>query len=239
VKEVGFRDDPNLALLLSVLEALGDIRESLVLVGGCATGLLLTAPRAELIRATRDVDVVAELVSLSDYHELEAAVSRRGFRHDLSPEAPICRWIRDGTRLDLVPSRPEILGFSNSWYPLAVDLAERVKLPGGLAMRLIPASVFVAAKLEAFWGRGEGDFLASHDLEDILTVVDGRSELADELANAPVRLRAYTGRQFSKLLEQPAFLESLPGHLPADPASQARLPDLLDRIRAIAALGKR
>jgi hypothetical protein len=31
----------------------------------------------------------------------------------------------------------------------------------------------VATKLEAFLKRGGGDYIASHDLEDIVTVVDG------------------------------------------------------------------
>ena len=37
----------------------------------------------------------------------------RGFKHDLSPEAPICRWVLDGAMLDLMPSEPGILGFHN------------------------------------------------------------------------------------------------------------------------------
>lgn len=45
--------------------------------------------------------------------------------------------------------------------------------------------MFIATKLEAFADRGGGDFLASHDLEDITTVTDGRPELTDEAAAAP------------------------------------------------------
>ena len=39
---------------------------------GCATGLLLTVARAELIRATLDVEIVAQVASLSQYQRLEA-----------------------------------------------------------------------------------------------------------------------------------------------------------------------
>jgi hypothetical protein len=42
-------------------------------------------------------------------------------------------------------------------------------------------SPFVATKFEAFHGRGNNDHLASHDLEDIITVVDGRPELMGNL----------------------------------------------------------
>ncbi|MBI3900110.1 MAG: hypothetical protein HY308_17720 [Gammaproteobacteria bacterium] len=73
MKEVGSKDDPNLGILVLVADALGDLRDSLVFVGGCATGLLLTTARAELIRATQDVDVVAQVATLVQYHKLEAS----------------------------------------------------------------------------------------------------------------------------------------------------------------------
>lgn len=42
------------------------------------------------------------------------------------------------------------------------------------------APYFCATKLEAFGGRGKNDYLASHDLEDLITVVDGRPELLED-----------------------------------------------------------
>jgi hypothetical protein len=38
------------------------------------------------------------------------------------------------------------------------------------------------------------------------------------------------------LLATPAFIDALPGHLPGDAASQARVPDLEDKLRALARL---
>ena len=43
---------------LMAVQALGDLTDSLVFVGGCATGLLVTKIRANQIRATEDVDAV-------------------------------------------------------------------------------------------------------------------------------------------------------------------------------------
>ena len=37
--ENGIMDDPNLAILVTIAQALGDLCKSLVFVGGCATGL--------------------------------------------------------------------------------------------------------------------------------------------------------------------------------------------------------
>ena len=56
-------DERNLAILTTVASALGPLRESLVFVGGCATGLLVTNVRAQPIRMTDDVDLVAHVIS--------------------------------------------------------------------------------------------------------------------------------------------------------------------------------
>lgn len=49
----------------------------------------------------------------------------------------------------------------------------------------------MATKLEAFRDRGNNDVYLNHDLEDIVTVVDGREELLSELTSAPTEVSAY------------------------------------------------
>lgn len=82
-------DEANLAIATVVAAALGELRETLVFVGGCATGLLVTSVRAQAIRMTDDVDLVAHVTSQQEYHQLEKRFSALGFVHDLSAEAPI------------------------------------------------------------------------------------------------------------------------------------------------------
>ena len=65
-----------------------------------------------------------------------------------------------GCVLDVMPTDANVLGFGNRWYDVAVRTAESVQLPSGRSIRLIAPPVFLATKLEAFHGRGGGDFLA-------------------------------------------------------------------------------
>ena len=90
-----------------------------------------------------------------------------------------------------MPMDSRVLGFANRWYPLVAQTAQQCVLPSGDSIRLIAAPAFLATKFEAFADRGGGDMLASHDLEDIINIVDGRPELRDEVADAPAELRAY------------------------------------------------
>jgi len=229
--------DPNREILSLIARGLGDLCEELVFVGGCATGLLVTTVRAQTIRMTEDVDLIAKVTSAQEYHAAESRLASRGFKHDMSPGAPICRWRYDEIKVDLMPSGTNVLGFHNRWYPLAIETADRVILDNGMEIRLINAPTFIGTKLEAFKGRGNNDFLLSHDLEDIITVVDGRPELLSEMESAPQELRNYVATQLSNLLKSRAFLEALPGHLPADTMSQKRLPTLIERLERLSQLG--
>jgi hypothetical protein len=210
-------DDPNLPDLRRIAVALGDLCEQVVFVGGAVAGLLVTDPLADSVRATRDVDAVVN-TSRARFHEIEAQVAQRGFERDVRSDV-ICRWLHSasGVAFDLMPVQPEVLGFTNRWYPYAVETAERVDLGEGARIRLVSAVAFVATKLEAFASRGHGDFLSSHDLEDVLNIVDGREELMGEIADAPIEVREAVAGIFRRLLSNADFVNVFPG-LMAEPA---------------------
>lgn len=204
-------DDPNLPQLRIIATALGELREQLVFVGGSVTGLLITDPLATGIRATKDVDTIADADRVA-FRQMESRVAKSGFDRDFDGGVT-CRWIHreSGLLLDLMPVAPEVLGFSNRWYPYTVATADTVNLGDGLSIRVANAVGFVATKLEAFTDRGSGDIPASHDLEDLLAVVDGRVELAEELSRAPESLRRALAEAFAALLDHPDFRNVLPG----------------------------
>lgn len=225
--------DPNIELLARVAEALGDLRERLVFVGGSATALLITDPAAPPVRATHDVDAVAAIVSLADYHRLGEALRVRGFLQTLEEGEPPYRWTFAGMKLDVMPTDATVLGFSNRWYEPAMQTAATVQLREDLAIRLVTPAYFVATKLEAFEDRGKNDYLASHDLEDVLSVVDGRPELVEELARAEPKVRTYVAGVFARLTSDEGFLNALPGLiLQGSPA--VRSPIVLQRLAAMA-----
>lgn len=87
---------------------------------------------------------------------------------------------------------------------------------------------------EAFADRGHEDFVASKDVEDFLSIVNGRPELFDELREAPPDVRGFVCDTIVAWLRDDDFMEALPGQLAGDDLSQARIPVLLARLRSIA-----
>jgi predicted nucleotidyltransferase len=164
----------------------------IVFVGGQMAEILVTDPGAVRVRATEDVDIVVSVGTRSAYREIELRLKALGFEPDTRQGAPICRTIsRDGIVLDTMPLDEDILGFSNPWYPYAIESAMLLELEEALTIRSISGPAFVATKWQAYLGRGRGDPLTSPDLEDIVTVIAGRESLVDEVKRSPNEARAF------------------------------------------------
>ncbi len=218
-----------------VAERLGDLTGDVVFLGGATVDLLITDPAAAVARPTKDVDVIVEVGSWVEYTRLQERLRAQGFREDTDEGAPLCRWVIDDIKVDVMPTSESILGFANRWYEPAMRAAAPLRLSDTVTIRLTTAPYFVATKLEAFTSRGEDDYQLSPDIEDVVAVVDGRLELADEIANADEEVRRFLQERIAELLSADELLDALPGHLPGDAASQARLPEVIARLERIAA----
>lgn len=225
--------NPNLALLCYAAARLEPLLNEMVFLGGCTTGLHITDTAAGPVKTTNDVDAIIEAGSLVDYHAFSKRLRALGFSEDTSEGAPVCRWVLDKLTLDVMPIDEKILGFSNKWYPMVITTATTVTLDNRYTIRAITAPLFLATKIEAFYGRGKGDYLGSADLEDIVSVIDGRPELLGEIASSDESVRSHLKSEFSNLMGITGFRDALPGHLPPDPASQARLEPLIQKIQSI------
>jgi predicted nucleotidyltransferase len=226
--------DVNIQMITTVARRLGNLREKVVFVGGCATGLFITDPAMPEVRVTKDVDVIIDIATRMEYSRLEADLRSKGFRNDISEDAPLCRWLVNGIKVDVMPTQEDILGFSNHWYLPAIKNANYVQLEKELAIKLVTPPYFLATKIEAFKGRGGGDYMASHDMEDIITVLDGRREIVDEIKNSSDELKTFLSRTFRIFLTDENFLDAIPGQLLPDQANQARVPRLLKILEEIA-----
>jgi hypothetical protein len=198
-------------------------------------GALKLADNRRLL-AVGGEDLRAPLEEFRD--ELRAEVERKlraaGFEHDTSPGAPICRWLYRGVIVDIMPTSGAFMGLNTRWFAEALASVQ-LETINGVPLRLISPVAFIATKLAAFADRGRGDYYGSHDLEDIVAVIDGRARIVEELAEAETSLRNFVKEWVARLMGSAEFQESLAGHLPFDEASQRRLPGLRKKLQAIAA----
>lgn len=194
-----------------VASALDDLLSHVTFVGGSTTVLLVDEAAHYGVRKTDDVDVIIDVATLVEYHKFSQRLRDHGFRED--SDGPICRWLYDTDvgrmKLDVMPIDEEILGFSNRWYKDAIVESIEFELPSAICIQVVSPAYFIATKFEAFAGRGKGDYF-SHDLEDIVFVMENRGGLIAELMNCPDELKHYFSEQASLLLNDD-FLNVLPG----------------------------
>ena len=98
---------------------------------------------------------------------------------------------------------------------------------------MVSAPYFLITKLEAFAGRGKGDYLMSHDMEDIIAVLDGRPEIVNEVKSVELELTKELSKRFNTLLQDNRFIDSISGHMPTDTISQARVSTIVNVLNEI------
>jgi len=227
----------HIEMIKHVAERLGPLRSEVVFLGGSATGFHITDKAAPAIRATKDVDIIVEAASIVEYHKLEKMLMQLGFFQKIQEDDPICRWYINDIIVDVMPTDENILGFSNRWYLPAIKSAVTIELEPNLEVKIVTAPYFLGTKLDAFFGRGRGDYLASHDMEDIINFINGRAEVIEDIKNSELGLKDFIVKSLQEFLEDEFFLEALPGHLLPDQASQGRRSIILGRINQVVALG--
>jgi len=234
-------ETPNLTMLRDVARRVEPLLSRLAFLGGVVVELLVTEPTARPGRATSDVDVVIDILHLGQYAEtLREELVGLGLEEDTREGAPRCRWrFTHAPRqiVDIMPTKGDALGFSTQWYADAFRSAEPFQLPGGPEIRLVTPPYFLATKLTAFHDRGRRDPLTSHDLEDIIAVIDGRESLVREIQAAPQDVRAFVAAAWRSFLSSDNVPALLAAHLAPDEASQARAGVVLSRVEAMALLG--
>jgi hypothetical protein len=221
-------DHPNAPHVRRTAIALGGLLHEVVFVGGQMVPFFITDRGLHRLRPTDDIDVIVECRTRHAYHEFAQRLATLGFRPDQSPGAPVCRYrTADGLVLDAMPLDGDILGFSNRWYPLVMNTAVSVDLTAGVVIRTAHPAALLTTKWEAFLDRGAEDPFGSHDLEDLLMLIAGRPEIADELLQLPSELRAFIADSVRTLMASPWFDDVLEGTFP----DAQRLPAILEGVR--------
>jgi len=202
----------NIVRLRVVASVLEEWKDKIVFVGGATVSLYASRPLAVAVRVTADLEIVVELVSTADFYKMQERLLELGFKHDTT--APIIsRFLYQGLKVDFMPTDPSILGFSNRWYVDGVKYSLSHQLTENQQIRIFPSSYFIASKMEAFKTRGKGDLFGSHDLEDIIFILDNRDEISQELMNANAEVKAYLQKEFLLLLKESLFEEALLGNV--------------------------
>ena len=195
----------NIVRIKAVANLLGDLRQKVVFVGGEILSLYASRRTFE-VRPTDDVDVIIEILNYAQRAELEEKLRSIGFVNDVE-SGIICRWKIEKITVDIMPTNDPTIGFTNKWYPEGYQNAISYRIDELCTVKILDSPYFLATKLEAFKGRGKNDGRTSHDFEDIIYVLENRSEIWQEMGTAPNDVKEYLLAEFRRLLDNPNIYE--------------------------------
>lgn len=208
----------NVTRIKAVSNALSDIKDQVVFVGGATVSLYATRPAFE-VRPTDDVDVVVEIASYIKYTELEAYLRTLGFEND---QSVIGRFLFGKLIIDIMPTDDKILGFTNIWYKEGFKYSSDYLIYPQHSVKIFSPPYFIASKFEALKDRKpKDDPRASRDLEDIVFVLENRKSIWEEMNNAENEVKKYLVAEFTNLYNNPYCEELIDAHVTIKSPSSA------------------
>jgi len=201
-------------------------------LGGSVLSLLVDDATVDAVRVTKDIDIMADVRTRRDFHREERELEARGFQHDTSEGAPICRWLSDGMVVDVLPVREEVLGWKSRWFEEALGAAVTMTI-GGHSVKVVSAPYFVALKLEAFEDRGAGDFIYSTDFEDVICLFNGRRTIVDEILSEPL-IRDGISDKFSSYLHRADIEDAVLGFVQTETNPEGRFEAIMSDFKRLA-----
>lgn len=202
----------NIVRIIGVYNALEELKDSVVFVGGATVSLYADKPEQADVRVTDDIDVLIEIGTYSEYATLQEKLMLLKFELDTDSKI-ICRYKYQGLIVDIMPTAEHILGFSNKWYRDGFANIMRYQADEYTQVNIFKPAYFLASKLEAFNSRGNNDGRTSHDFEDIIFLLDNRQSIWEDLKNASNDVKRYLKIEFERLIAMPFFEEWVTAHL--------------------------
>lgn len=219
----------NLAVVAQIADALGELKKDVVFVGGAVVSVYTDDPAADEIRPTKDVDLTLHISGLKQWKDLQTELAKRGFQPDPTSQY-LGRFVFNKIPVDVLSTVDSPLGPANPWFKIGLENV-LTQVVNGQSIQVLSAPCYIASKFEAYHNRGK-DYRSSHDIEDIVYIVDNRLNISEEIANDQAEVRSFIKEQFNRLIEKRLLDEVLVTHIHPIMLAE-RLPMVKDKIQRI------
>lgn len=219
----------NLHVVAEIAKALKELKEQIVFVGGAVVSLYTDDPAADEIRPTKDVDLTLHIVNLSHWEEITQQLGRLGFHPDPYGLA-ICSFKYKDIPVDIMAAEDGPFGPANRWYKVGFD---NIQIASALnqEIQIFSAPCYLATKFEAFHSRGS-DYRSSHDIEDIIYIIDNRINIVSEIEKDNPLVTNFVRSQLEYIKEKGLLQEVLVSHIHPIMLDE-RMPLVEEKIEAI------
>lgn len=201
----------NRAATLKVAQALGDLNERVVYVGGAIVSLYIDDPTADDVRPTKDIDITMEIASLGQLEAIREALNQKGF-HQSSEDNVICRFRYEDIKVDVMATKAVGWAPANPWFAPGFNSLVQFEIEH-TTIKCLSLPYYLATKFTAFYDRGIRDPRTSRDFEDIVYVLNYTSDWVGQMQASNEDVKQYLTKCFSDILEDSTKQEAILGNL--------------------------
>jgi len=206
--------------------AIEPVLNRVVLAGPPVVELLLSDSSVRVPALTFAADSPLQLLSTSRIDRLGVDLQRLGLQR-IGRSAAGDRWRLPGNvTFDLIQVRTDEGDHGHAWLEYATLLTLPFAIGDGLVVRIAGAPPVLALELSSFSKSG-ARILDSEELERVVLLIAGRTEIERECAAAPPELRAMIVSSLLRLARSDALQLLVRRALP----DAVMLPDLARRVR--------
>jgi len=222
----------NLKVVEKVALALEELNDEVIYVGGAVVSLYVTDEGAEQPRPTKDIDISVQVSSYAQMNQFqESLASKKIF--PAPTENVMYRYTYEDVLIDFIPFEETPLGPTNKWLKPGFKKAYPITI-GKAKIKILPVSMFLATKWEAYKNRG-GDPRMSHDFEDIIYIIDNNLNLIDDVVNADKDVQTFLKEMSNEILSHSSLYEIIECHINPFTALERRdlIIDKLEQIKRL------
>lgn len=201
----------NRAITLKIANALGELNERVVFVGGAVVSLYVDDPASDDVRPTQDVDFSMEIAHLAELESIRENLIQKGF-YQTTEDNVICRFRYEDIKVDVMATKAVGWAPANPWFEAGFKNLVQFELDGKI-IRCLSLPYFLASKFAAFYNRGTKDPRTSKDMEDIVYLLNHTMGLAEAVIASEIEVKQYLQRCFQDILDDEVKQEAVLGNL--------------------------
>ncbi len=200
----------NLRIVEKLALNLKELNDEVIYVGGAVVSLYVTDEGAEQPRPTKDIDISVQVSTYSQMDKLRKRLAKRNI-YPSPTETGIYRYSFEDILIDFIPYEETPLGPTNRWLKPGFKKAYPVQI-GDTKIKILPASLFLATKWEAYKNRG-GDPRTSHDFEDVIYLIDNNLTIVEDIRKAEKDVQHFLKDMSKEILSHPSKIEIIECHI--------------------------
>lgn len=200
----------NLKVVEKVATALEELNNEVIYVGGAVVSLYVTDEGAEQPRPTKDIDISVQVSTYTQMDELREKLAAKKI-YPAPSEKILYRYYYEDVTIDFIPYEETPLGPTNSWLKPGFRKAYPISI-GTVEIKILPVSLFLATKWEAYKSRGS-DPRTSPDFEDIIYILDNNKNIVEDHRLADKKVQVFLKKMSDEILTHPYRDEIIECHI--------------------------